>query len=144
VVRTFRQAEQVPLRNSILNEPIRNRWASLLGKNAKKVSGDETIHYTVDDLEELDRKWAAKKTGTNGTPDIKSLAEAFRSVGKFVDARDGRLLRICKDPKTIVVHYREKNGTKQVEEFSGLSFYKLQQELSSVRQEVKDPWETID
>ena len=75
VVRTFRQAEQVPLRNCILNEPIRNRWASLLGKNAKKVSGDETIHYTVDDLEELD--W------TEGIKDIiKDLEQALAASQK--------------------------------------------------------------
>ena len=64
-----------------------------------------------------------------------------QTVGRFVDARAGRLLKIRKESRRILIRYNEMDGTERAKEFLGFSLYKQQQGLNACRQETKDAWE---
>ena len=123
---------------------LRGRVGKTLAVPSKNevVSDAAVICYTRHDFERLERKWwAAKTTGTNRLPDIKSLAESLRTLGKFLDMEQATLLSIRKEPGEIVLHFCDRSGTKRVEEFSDISLCKLQLTLSSGRQKAgEDPW----
>jgi hypothetical protein len=122
-------------------QPARKNWSSLLGANRKETSEGDVICYTLDDLEELDTKRMATRRGAGGTPDVHSLGEALRTVGRFVDARGGRLLKVRKEPRRILIRYSQMDGRERAEEFLGFSLYKQQQGLNASRQETKDTWD---
>jgi hypothetical protein len=120
---------------------VRKAFASLLRRSCKETGGVEALCYTLDDLEQLDRKRAAARTDAGGTPDVHSLGEALRTVGRFVDARGGRLLKLRKEPRRIVIRYSEIDGRERAQEFLGFSLYKQQQGLNAGRRETYDAWE---
>jgi hypothetical protein len=119
---------------------VRKALASLLGNSCKETASGEAVRYTLDDLEQLDRKRMATRTGTGGTPDVHSLGEALRTVGRFVDAQGGRLLKLRKEPRRILIRYSEIDGRERAEEFLGFSLYKQQRGLNAGRQVLKDVW----
>lgn len=143
MVRAIRADEDGASSKGQLGESVRKAWHSLSGKNPQEADDDPVLSYSVDDLKEFEKHWIAKRTNVPGTPDIYSLGEMLRTVGRFVDARGARLLKICKEPRKILVHFQEKNGSDQQEEFLGLSLYKQQKDLNSARREPTDAWKDI-
>ena len=79
-------------------------------------------------------------------PDLYSLSERLRMIGRIVDANGGRLTKLFKDGNTIVFYYQDKDGETHRAEFSNLTLYKLQQQYYSQRftLAVKDPWDWAD
>lgn len=88
--------------------------------------------YTPAEIARLDEIGAARKTGVQGTPDAAMLAESLRTVGRLVDEKKARLLRLCKDERKIVFDYQDENG-RQCEERHSLSIYKGQQKGLAAR-----------
>jgi hypothetical protein len=102
-----------------------------------------TRSYTAEDINLLEEGGTFhRKTGGDGKPDLYSLSERLRMIGRIVDANGGRLTKLLKDGNTIVFHYEDKDDETHRAEFSNLTLYKLQLQYYSQRfvPEVKDPW----
>jgi hypothetical protein len=99
--------------------------------------------YSAEDVQRLDEMGAMRQKGVLRTPDATSLAESLRTVGKMVDDRKGRLIKLAKDQRKITFEYEDENGDVQQEELYSLSIYKSQQEGLSLRgtRKKKDVWE---
>jgi hypothetical protein len=103
-----------------------------------------TRSYTAEDINLLEKRGIFhRKTGGDGKPDLYSLSERLRMIGRIVDANGGRLTKLFKDGNTIVFHYEDKDDETHRAEFSNLTLYKLQQQYYSQRftMGVEDPWE---
>jgi hypothetical protein len=98
--------------------------------------------YTLADIVRLDERGAARQTDDPKTPDASTLAEALRTVGRAVDNKRGRLVKLAKYPRKIEFEYEDENGRVQKEELHGLSVYKSQQDAVSLRsgKERADVW----
>ena len=102
-----------------------------------------TRSYTAEDINLLEERGTFhRKTSGDCKPDLYSLSERLRMIGRIVDANGGRLTKLFKDGNTIVFHYQDKDGESHRAEFSNLTLYKLQQQYYSQRftPGVKDPW----
>ncbi|HEY3303630.1 MAG TPA: hypothetical protein VGL70_08875 [Candidatus Binatia bacterium] len=99
--------------------------------------------YSPEDVNRLDEMGATRQKGVLTTPDATSLAESLRTVGRIVDDKKGRLIKLAKDQRKITFEYEDENGDVQQEELYSLSIYKSQQEGLSLRgtQKKKDVWE---
>jgi hypothetical protein len=108
-------------------------------------SGGEPImrRYKPEDIKKLDELGASRKTGAQSTPDASSLAESLRAVGRVVDAKKGRLVKLSKEQSKITFVYEDEKGEVQTEQHYSLTTYKSQQEGVSERgtKKLSDVWE---
>lgn len=87
VVRGLDAKGKMSARKGILRESVGKKSTDLPVNKSENVSGADTVRYTRDELDRLERKWWwAKGTARDGTPDIKTLSESLRTIGKFLDS----------------------------------------------------------
>jgi hypothetical protein len=89
--------------------------------------------YTTADIDRVDQRGANRRNGTDKVPDIYSLGEVLRMVGRIVDSDGRRLLTLSKDSHGVTFEYEDGAGQKQKREFSNLQLYKLQQQYYAER-----------
>jgi hypothetical protein len=74
------------------------------------------------EIEELDAQSRAARGSSFKLVNFESLPEVFRAIGRRIDERDGRLLRVCNSdlpifPDSITVEYHTGDRGRQVEKF---------------------------
>jgi len=86
---------------------------------------------------------ATRQKGVVTTPDAASLAESLRTVGRTIDDKKGRFLKLAKDQRKLTFEYEDESGAVQKEDLYSLSVYKSQQEGLALRgtQKKTDVWE---
>jgi len=98
--------------------------------------------YTPDDIDRLDDTGKARRTGPSQSPDLYSLEERVRMIGRIVDEKNAELLSIRLDVNDVIFEYRHRQGEVYREAYSTIDFYKLQQQYSSEREPTpQDPWQ---
>lgn len=97
-----------------------------------------TRTYNVNDLQRLDADATARRGDPGGMPDIYTLGERLRTIGKVIDAHNGRVIRIFKDLHQIVFEYQDSNGQARKEELNNTELYQLQQSYAA-RRGIADP-----
>jgi hypothetical protein len=89
--------------------------------------------YNTDDIDRLDRQGTNRRGVANGIPDIYTLGERLRTIGKVIDAHNGRIVRIFKDLYQIIFEYQDAQGSSRKEEMSNTELYQLQQRYAAGR-----------
>ena len=92
-----------------------------------------TRTYRVEDIERLDEQGINKRRNAGGMPDIYTLGERLRTIGKVIDAHNGRIVRIFKDLHQIMFEYRAADGQLRKEELNNTELYQLQQRYAAER-----------
>jgi len=135
---------------------LRNIWRKLNQPSHKtNVSPLQPSHikferrYTTDDIDQLDKMAAARRRDavrkdTAEKPDLYSLQERLRMIGRIVDDKKVELVKIHQEANTVTFEFRDVQGEIHSEEYSTLAFYKLQQQYYSERSlEPENPWQRI-
>jgi len=89
--------------------------------------------YTPADIDRMDETGANRRNGVDKVPDIYSLGEMLRMVGRIVDSEGRRLVRLTRDMYGVTFEYEDGAGQAQKREFSNLQLYKLQQQYYAER-----------
>jgi hypothetical protein len=92
-----------------------------------------TRTYKIQDLEHLDDNATTRRGNPEGMPDIYTLGERLRTIGRVIDGHNGRAIRIFKDLHQIVFEYQDGNGQACKEELNNTQLYQLQQSYASRR-----------
>jgi hypothetical protein len=92
--------------------------------------------YNADDIDRLDRQGTSRRGVADGIPDIYTLGERLRTIGKVIDAQNGRIVRIFKDLYQIMFEYQDAQGSSRKEEMSNTELYQLQQRYAAGRGEA--------
>lgn len=92
-----------------------------------------TRTYNVDDIDHLDGEGTNRRGNVSDLPDIYTLGERLRTIGKVIDAHNGRIIRIFKDLHQIVFEYQDADGQTRKEELNNTELYQLQQRYASER-----------
>jgi hypothetical protein len=95
--------------------------------------------YNVNDISRLDEQGTNYRGDDTGMPDIYSLGERLRTIGKVIDAQNGRAVRIFKDLHQIMFEYQDSDGKSRKEELSNTELYQLQQRYASGRSGSSTP-----
>jgi hypothetical protein len=53
--------------------------------------------YSPDDINRLNESGLHRRTQAGKIPDIRNLSEALRTVGRIIDAEEGRLIKVFRD-----------------------------------------------
>ncbi len=100
--------------------------------------------YTAADIIRLDESGAARRKGTSEKPDLYSLEERLRMIGRIADEKKIELLKLSQDSNVVTFQYRDENGQTHSDSCSTLQLYKLQQDYYSGRRvSLLDPWQGI-
>jgi hypothetical protein len=90
--------------------------------------------YNANDIDRLDRQETNRRGGgVDAIPDIYTLGERLRTIGKVIDAQNGRIVRIFKDLHQIMFEYQDAAGSSRKEEMSNTELYQLQQRYAARR-----------
>ena len=89
--------------------------------------------YNAADIDRLDARGNQRRFGAGGIPEIYSLAERLRTIGKVIDGHDGRLGKIFKDLHHIIFEYRDSENNLRKVELDNTQLYRLQRRYTSER-----------
>lgn len=107
-----------------------------------------TIEQTYDaaEVNRLDEAGLHLRTQSGKVPDINSLGETLRTIGRMIDAEDGRLIRIFKDQRRVAFEYVDKSGAMRKVEMTRSELFKVQQSYYDKRggQKSIDTWKGRD
>ena len=82
--------------------------------------------YTENDISRIDEAGLQRRNQVGKVPDIHDLGEALRTIGRIVDAEEGRLVKIFRDQRRVAFEYVVRSEIKKVE-LSRTELYKVQQ-----------------
>jgi len=118
------------------------RDVSTLTRQAKSATVQFDRTYTPDDVNQIDEIGMRRRFGVGKIPDIRSLAEMLRTIGRLVDGQAGVLTKIHKDARRIVFEYSDGDGKTHNELMSIPDLYKLQKSFYEKRSAPVglDPW----
>lgn len=101
-----------------------------------------TRTYSPDDINQLNESGMRRRAQADKIPDIRNLSEALRTVGRIIDAEEGRLIKIFRDLNRIAFECMNKEGAARKAEMTHTELYKLQQQYYQKRgdSESVDVW----
>ena len=119
------------------------RDVATLAGQAKTVTIPFERSYSAEDINHLDEIGMRRRFGVGKIPDIRSLAETLRTIGRLVDGQSGQLMKIHKDARRIVFEYSDGAGKSHNEMMTIPNLYKLQKSFYEKRGAPVglDPWQ---
>jgi hypothetical protein len=89
--------------------------------------------YNAADIDRLDARGNQRRYDAGGLPEIYSLAERLRTIGKVIDGHNGRLGKIFKDLHHIIFEYQDGENQFRKVELDNTQLYRLQRRYTSER-----------
>lgn len=114
------------------------RDLTLRPQETKSGSVPFTRVYAPADIARLNQAGISRRSGVKKLPDIHSLGESLRTIGRIIEADQGRLIRIAKDARQVNFEYVNGVGATCKHEISRLDLYNLQKSYYDNRGETHD------
>ena len=98
--------------------------------------------YTPDEITRIDEIGISRRSQAGKLPDIRSLGEILRTIGRLIDGQDGQLIRLCRDARGVTYEFWDRDGKSHEEKLGNLELYRLQKSFYGKRGTavVFDPW----
>lgn len=116
-------------------------WRSLIGRDPGTDLVDWQLKsirfsrsYSQEDIASCDQRRIQNRNNAAGLPDIYSLGERLRIIGRIIDAQDGELVHLSKSLNHVEFEYRDRDGAVHAREYSAEELYRLQRLFYSQRQ----------
>jgi hypothetical protein len=93
--------------------------------------------YDPQEIDRLDQHGNAYRRDIGGMPEIYSLAERLRTIGKVIDGENGKIVRIFKDMHHISFEYLDADGKSHQQELDNTELYRLQRSYTTERTPTK-------
>jgi hypothetical protein len=86
-----------------------------------------TRTYHPMDISRIDEAGLHRRIQLGKIPDIHDLGEALRTIGRILDAEEGRLVKIFRDQRRVSFEYIERRGGNKKVELTRAELVKVQQ-----------------
>ena len=118
------------------------RDVSTLTRQAKSPTVEFSYTYSPEDINRLDEIGMGRRFAVGKMPDIRSLGEMLRTIGRRVDDQKGRLVKVYKDARRMVFEYTGHDGKSCNEIITNADLHKLQKSVYEKRGNLVglDPW----
>jgi hypothetical protein len=83
--------------------------------------------YNPIDISRIDEAGLHRRIQLGKIPDIHNLGEVLRTIGRIIDAEEGRLVRIFRDQRHVLFEYVSRGGETKKVEMTRAELVKLQQ-----------------
>ncbi len=87
---------------------LRKLWHRLSEPDPEATNCEFERTYTPQAIDRLDEIGTLRRSGTSAKPDLYSIAEKLRMVGRIVDDKRAEFLKLCQDDQSVTFHYRDK------------------------------------
>jgi hypothetical protein len=121
---------------------IQRFWEKMFPRdsNAAAAKGQEPTvpfmrRYSPQDIDRLDQSKQAARTGPAVTPDIHSLGEMLRTIGRLIDAEGGRLIKLSRDSQMVTFEYWDAQGKRGKKQLSSLQ---LLQDAAAILHQARE------
>ncbi len=94
--------------------------------------------YNAESIDHLDKRGNRRRVGAGGIPEIYSLAERLRTIGKVIDGQNGQLVKIYKDLHHIIFEYRDADIHLHKVELDNTELYRLQRSYTTERTDDRE------
>jgi hypothetical protein len=89
-----------------------------------------SLHYTLDDIEQLDQEGRKRRDHDAGVEDFLKLSQILRSIGSYVSCKGACLLSISNNNSTgtmpvVTIEYETPQGEQVIDDRTGLAIYDL-------------------
>jgi len=89
-----------------------------------------TLHYTLSDIERLDREAQERNDHVSPVKDFLSLSQIFWAIGTYVSGKQARLLHVSNTASTgtmpvLKIEYETAQGDRVVDGLTGSAIYEL-------------------
>jgi hypothetical protein len=89
-----------------------------------------TLHYTLDDIEQLDREARERNDRDSAVKDLLSLSQILWAIGSYVTSKGTSLLSVSNSASTaripvIKIEYETVQGDRVVDDRTGSAIYEL-------------------
>jgi hypothetical protein len=120
-----------------------SRDVSALTQKTQSATIEFNQRYAPEDINRIDEIGMSRRFTVGKIPDIRSLGEMLRTVGRLVDGQEGQLVKISKDARRIVFEFTGSDGKPRNELMSIPDLYKLQKRFYEKRGAPVglDPWQ---
>ena len=81
------------------------------------------LHFSVEDLANMEGDAKQKRRGTPARSDAHSLSQILRAVGALVEQKQGQFLGVVKEGQDIAIEYQSVSQRNTVEKFTVSSLY---------------------
>lgn len=120
-----------------------DRPSSVVSGLRRWLRGNETdlsgaIHYTVQEIEAIERQGKKKRCKPGRLPDFYNLSNTLRTLGAYLSSKDAQLLELHKTPLTVTLLYQNNHGHPHMEDRTIASFFNLFVEMHGRRSRLKD------
>jgi len=95
--------------------------------------------YGPEAIDRLDQKGVDRRVQPGRVPDIYSLGETLRTIGRIVDSNGGQLVSVFKDQRRIAVDYIDGKGARRKAELTSSELYKMQRQYYRERTASANP-----
>jgi hypothetical protein len=92
-----------------------------------------TITFTPQDIGELEIKGKARRRAAGRLPDFYNVSNILRTLGAYLEVKNGRLVEIQKRALTLTLLYQTSGGYPEMEDRTIVSFYETFIELHGKR-----------
>lgn len=132
------------------NKGLKARWADILTRDVSTLTRQvpsATVEfsqtYAPEDIDRLDKIGISRRSGASRMPNIRSLGEMLRTIGRLVDGQEGQLVKVYKDAERVVFEYTDRDGKSCNEIMTTADLYRLQKSFYEKRRELDDfdPWQ---
>ncbi|MSP37072.1 MAG: hypothetical protein EXR70_01100 [Deltaproteobacteria bacterium] len=93
--------------------------------------------YNAESIDEIYKRGNQCRVGDGGMPEIYSLGERLRTIGKVIDSHLGRLVKIYKDLHHVVFEYCDTDITPHKVELDNTELYRLQSGYTTERSDIE-------
>ena len=94
--------------------------------------------YSQADLLRADENRFPERMAIHGLPDIYSLGERLRIVGRLIQAKGGDLVHLTKTLNSVTFQFRTQDGAVYLEEHSAAELFRLQRKYYSQRETTSE------
>jgi hypothetical protein len=89
-----------------------------------------TLHYNLDDIEQLDRKARERSDRDSTVKDFLTLSQILWAIGSYVTSKGARLLSVSNNASTermpvVKIEYETVQGDRVVDDRTGSAIYEL-------------------
>ncbi len=114
-----------------------NLLARLLNWRERKGSPADGVSYETGELDRLEQEGRSHRAKAGRLPDFYSLPNTLRTLGCYLKSKDAELLELHKNPLSVTLLYKTRDGHPNMEERSVASFYNLFVDLHGRRNKRK-------
>ncbi len=120
-----------------------SRDVTSLTQKSQSATIEFNQRYAPEDINRIDEIGMSRRFTVGKIPDIRSLGEMLRTIGRLVDGQQGQLVKISKDAHRFVFEFSGSDGQSHSELMSVPDLYKLQKRFYENRGELvgMDPWD---